>query len=66
MSLPLNRFIKKVRSLSLSQTCVSQQHELLTTTSRPEKKSAVNFTKGTQDVQDGTQRADIQNFPYSS
>lgn len=48
------------------KACVSQQHELLTTTSRPEKKSAVNFTKGTQDVQDGTQRADIQNFPYSS
>lgn len=49
------------------KACVSQQHELLTTTSRPKKKiSAVNFTKGTQDVQVGTQRADIQNFPYSS
>lgn len=48
------------------KACVSQQHELLTTTSRPKKKSAVNFTKGTLDVQVGTQRADIQNFPYSS
>lgn len=47
------------------KACVSQQHELLTTTSRPKKKICREL-QGTQDVQVGTQRADIQNFPYSS